>query len=89
MEHRVFRWIVSAVRSMRNTVKTGVFVIAGVINHDRGIAYVGITVIICYACKTALLAGISRIIGVSHDSGKFRELNACRNQKVCVIRKTD
>ena len=89
MEHRVFRWIVCAVRSMRNTVKTGVFVVAGIINHDRGIADVGITVIIGYARKTAILASVSRIIGVSHDPGKLRELNTGGNQKVCVIRKTD
>ena len=89
MEHRVFRWVVCAVRSMRNTVKTGVFIVASVINHNSGIADIGVTVIIGYACKTAILAGISRIIGVSHDSGKFGELNAGGNQKVSVIGKTD
>ena len=78
MEHRVFRRVVCAVRSMRNAVKTGVFIVAGIIDHNSGIADIGVTVIIGYACKTAILAGISRIIGVSHDSGKFGELNAAK-----------
>lgn len=65
------------------------FIVASIIDHNSGIADIGVTVIIGYARKTAILAGIGRIIGVSHDSGKFGELNAGGNQKVSVIGKTD